>query len=123
MWSLLACLRNWLAPKPKGPSTPPPLTGKPNVVILGGGAAGVAAAFWLSAPEVRDRLGKITLYTKGWRLGGKCATGRNLNYGGRIEEHGLHILLGCYQNAFSTIRRCYKEWHPRAGAPFHSWSE
>jgi uncharacterized protein with NAD-binding domain and iron-sulfur cluster len=123
MWWLLACLRNWLAPKPKGSTAPPPLTGKPNVVILGGGAAGVAAAFWLSAPEVRDRLGKITLYTKGWRLGGKCATGRNLKLGGRIEEHGLHMLLGCYQNAFRTIRRCYSEWRPRAGAPFHSWSE
>jgi uncharacterized protein with NAD-binding domain and iron-sulfur cluster len=58
----------------------------------------------------------ITLYQDGWRLGGKCATGRNKQEGNRIEEHGLHILLGFYHNTFGMIRRCYYElyedWRP-----------
>jgi uncharacterized protein with NAD-binding domain and iron-sulfur cluster len=102
---------------------PAPPGSKHDVIILGGGAAGVATAFWLSSPKVRDRFGKITLYTQGWRLGGKCATGRNLTAGSRIEEHGLHILMGCYENAFRTIRACYNEWHPRLGSPFHKVSD
>ena len=29
--------------------------------------------------------------------------------GGRIEEHGLHIWLGYYENAFRLLRECYAE--------------
>ena len=67
-----------------------------KVAVLGGGAAGVAAAFWLSAPEQNGRY-QVTLYTQGWRLGGKCASGRNADLDNRIEEHGLHMLMGCYR--------------------------
>ena len=77
-----------------------------RVVILGGGPAGVATAFWLTAPEQNNRY-QVSLYTQGWRLGGKCASGRNQSKGNRIEEHGLHMLMGCYQNAFATLRACY----------------
>ena len=37
---------------------------------------GVVTAFYLSAPEQRGKY-DITIYQLGWRLGGKCATGRN----------------------------------------------
>jgi uncharacterized protein with NAD-binding domain and iron-sulfur cluster len=66
---------------------------------------------------------KISLYTQGWRFGGKCATGQNQTAGARIEEHGLHVLIGCYENAFHTIRACYGEWQPRLGSPFHEVSD
>jgi uncharacterized protein with NAD-binding domain and iron-sulfur cluster len=92
-------------------------------VILGGGAAGVAAAYWLSAQKGKY---DITLYTQGWRLGGKCASGRDAHNGQRIEEHGLHVLMGCYQNAFVTMRACYEDWRaikadPRN--PFQTWRD
>ena len=46
---------------------------KPRVVILGGGAAGVTAAFYLSRGDWRDRFESITVYQSGWRLGGEGA--------------------------------------------------
>ena len=94
-----------------------------KVAILGGGPGGISAAFWLSAtPALRDRY-EVTVHTLGWRLGGKCASGRNMAVGGRIEEHGLHVLMGCYQTAFQTIRACYAEWKPRASSPFKQWTD
>lgn len=96
-----------------------------RVVILGGGPAGVAAAYWLSHPLQQGKY-QVTLCTQGWRLGGKCATGRDLGCCERIEEHGLHVLMGCYQNAFTTIRDCYAEWRqvkkdPRN--PLQTWRD
>ena len=49
----------------------------------------------------------ITVYQLGWRLGGKGASGRNAEHYQRIEEHGLHILLGFYENAFRVLRAAY----------------
>jgi uncharacterized protein with NAD-binding domain and iron-sulfur cluster len=43
----------------------------------------------------------------GWRLGGKGASGRGAY--GRIEEHGFHVWMGFYENAFRLMRECYKE--------------
>jgi uncharacterized protein with NAD-binding domain and iron-sulfur cluster len=66
--------------------------------------AGLAAAWELSKPANRDAVGSITVYQRGWRLGGKGASGRGVN--GRIEEHGLHVWLGYYDNAFRLMREC-----------------
>jgi uncharacterized protein with NAD-binding domain and iron-sulfur cluster len=83
--------------------------GKTKVAILGGGAAAVTAAYELTATEqLRERY-DVTLYTLGWRLGGKCASGRNLESGCRIEEHGLHVWFGFYDNAFRLMQRAYGE--------------
>lgn len=43
----------------------------------------------------------------GWRLGGKGASGRGKH--DRIEEHGLHLWMGFYENAFRLMRECYAE--------------
>ena len=69
--------------------------------------AGLAAAWRLSEPGWRDELESITVYQRGWRLGGKGASSRGPN--GRIEEHGLHLWLGYYENAFRLLRECYAE--------------
>ncbi|HEV7458949.1 MAG TPA: FAD-dependent oxidoreductase [Solirubrobacteraceae bacterium] len=82
---------------------------KTRVAIIGGGPAALAAAFELTATPELERKHEITIYQPGWRLGGKCASGRNQKLGNRIEEHGLHVWFGCYDNAFSIIRRCYAE--------------
>ncbi len=96
-----------------------------RVVILGGGAAGVTAAYWLSAPEQNGKY-RVSLYSQGWRLGGKCASGRDAKAFSRIEEHGLHMMMGCYQNAFATLRSCYLAWRavkvdPKN--PFQTWTD
>ena len=47
-----------------------------KVAILGGGMAGLSAAWRLSEPGWRDRFESITVYQRGWRLGGKGASSR-----------------------------------------------
>lgn len=69
--------------------------------------AGLSAAWRLSEPGWQDRYESITVYQRGWRLGGKGASSRGAH--GRIEEHGLHVWLGCYDNAFAVLRECYAE--------------
>lgn len=66
----------------------------------------MAAAFELSQPELHGKY-EITVFQAGHRLGGKGASGRGLH--GRIEEHGLHLWMGYYENAFRMMRQCYEE--------------
>lgn len=82
-------------------------TGRPRVVILGGGMAGLVTAWELSSGDWRERIDSITVYQRGWRLGGKGASSRGPHE--RIEEHGLHILLGCYDATFRVLREVYGE--------------
>ncbi len=92
-----------------------------KVTVVGGGCAGIAAAFELSRPELGGRY-EVTLYQVGWRLGGKGASGRGPN--DRIEEHGLHVWLGFYENAFRLLRECYAELGTDSRTRrFASWSD
>ncbi|MDT7761579.1 MAG: hypothetical protein QOC63_999, partial [Mycobacterium sp.] len=95
-----------------------------KVAILGGGMAGLSAAWRLSEPGWRDRFDSITVYQRGWRLGGKGASSRGPH--GRIEEHGLHIWLGYYENAFGILRECYTEIDRATTdptAPIKTWDQ
>jgi uncharacterized protein with NAD-binding domain and iron-sulfur cluster len=81
-----------------------------NILIVGGGMAGLSTAFELTrTPELRAKY-TVTVYQMGWRLGGKCASGRDAY--GRNVEHGLHIWFGYYENAFRLLRDVYREWDP-----------
>lgn len=77
-----------------------------RIAILGGGVGAVAAAFALTSREGWHHDYSITLYQQGWRLGGKGASGRNLAAHQRIEEHGLHMWWGFYDQAFSMMQQC-----------------
>jgi uncharacterized protein with NAD-binding domain and iron-sulfur cluster len=58
----------------------------------------------------------------GWRLGGKGASGRGV--ANRIEEHGLHLWMGFYENAFRIMRECYDELATIPGARrFRHWTD
>lgn len=82
-------------------------SGQPiRVAVIGGGCASMAAVWELSKPEHGGQY-EITVFQEGWRLGGKGASGRGAN--GRIEEHGLHIWLGFYDNSFRMMRECHAE--------------
>jgi uncharacterized protein with NAD-binding domain and iron-sulfur cluster len=97
--------------------------GRTRIAILGGGLGSMAAALELtSTPELRAKY-DVTVYQVGWRIGGKGASGRNAAAANRIEEHGLHIWLGFYENAFRMIRSVYDEWTPSSGCPFAYWTD
>ena len=86
--------------------------------------AGLAAAWRLSEPGWRAELESITVYQRGWRLGGKGASSRGAN--GRIEEHGLHLWLGYYENSFRVLREVYAELDRPASdpsAPIQTWTD
>lgn len=84
----------------------------------------MAAAWRLSDPQFADRIDSVTVYQRGWRLGGKGASSRGDN--GRIEEHGLHVWLGYYENAFRLIREVYAALdrpHRAPDCPIRTWRE
>jgi len=97
---------------------------RPRVVVLGGGMAGLTTAWELSRGDWRAGIESITVYQRGWRLGGKGASSRGPH--GRIEEHGLHVLLGYYDATFRVLREVYEELD-RAGtdpaSPIRTWQE
>jgi uncharacterized protein with NAD-binding domain and iron-sulfur cluster len=82
-----------------------------RVVIVGGGCAGLSAAWQLAKLPGYE----IHVYEKAARLGGKGASVRAKD--GRILDHGLHVWMGWYENAFRMMRECYaiveeKRWGP-----------
>jgi uncharacterized protein with NAD-binding domain and iron-sulfur cluster len=92
-----------------------------KVAVLGGGGGGISAAMELTATRsLRDRY-DVTVYTPGWRLGGKAASGRNAQDHQRIEEHGLHVMFGFYENAFQMIQTAYDENGRPPGTPLDTW--
>ena len=96
----------------------------PRVVILGGGMAGLTTAWELTRGDWRSRYRSVAVYERSWRLGGKGASSRGRN--GRIEEHGLHVLLGYYDATFRVMREVYGELdRPRTdpGCPIASWDD
>ncbi len=91
-----------------------------KVAILGGGAGSLTVALALTEPG-RGNF-DVTVYQMGWRLGGKGASGRNPKYGDRIEEHGIHVWFGFYENAFKLLGSCYdalrtRGWRTPEGKP------
>lgn len=100
-------------------ATPP--AAKKRIVILGGGVSAVTVAMQLTDhPNWRDNFESITIYQLGWRLGGKGAAGRT-GTTNRIIEHGLHIWLGYYENAFQLIRKAYREAQRPPDSPIPTW--
>jgi uncharacterized protein with NAD-binding domain and iron-sulfur cluster len=103
------------------PFEPAPPPRRERVAVLGGGIGGLTAAWALSStPELRARY-EVTVYTMGWRLGGKGASGRGDH--GRIEEHGVHMFFGFYDNAFAIMRELYPQLRRPAGSPQATWQD
>ena len=94
-----------------------------KIAILGGGVSAMTAAFYLTDQPGWQNRYDITLYQMGWRLGGKGASGRNAKQGQRIEEHGLHIWFGFYENAFALMQKAYGLLNRPPGAPLSTWQD
>jgi len=96
--------------------------GKPiKVAVIGSGCASITTAFELTRPQHQGKY-QVTVYQTGWRLGGKGGSGRGP--AGRIEEHGLHVWLGFYENAFQLLRECYAELdRDPATSPLADWRD
>jgi len=102
---------------------PATASARKRVAILGGGMAGLTAAWALSGPGERDEL-DVCVYERAPHLGGKGASTRGIH--GRIEEHGLHVWLGYYDNAFRLMREVYDELDRPAtdpGCPIATWQD
>ena len=94
------------------------------MAVIGGGMAALAAALDLSEGSWHDRFDSIVVYQRGHLLGGKGASVRGAH--GRIEEHGLHVLLGYYHQTFAVMRRCYDELdrtRTDPTCPIRSWDD
>jgi uncharacterized protein with NAD-binding domain and iron-sulfur cluster len=86
--------------------------------------AGLAAAWELSREGWRREFESITIIERSPHPGGKAASVRG-EYG-RIEEHGLHVWLGYYDNAFALMRECYDELDRAStdpAAPIRTWRD
>ena len=99
-----------------------PITGKTRVAVIGGGVGSLSAVFELTATAENRAKYDVTVYQLGWRLGGKGASGRNQQIANRIEEHGLHIWMGFYENGFSAMRAAYTEL-ARTTGPIQAWTD
>jgi uncharacterized protein with NAD-binding domain and iron-sulfur cluster len=96
---------------------------KKKIAVLGGGAAAMSAVFHLTQqPGWQDRY-EVTVYQLGWRLGGKGATGRDVDSGQRILEHGLHLWFGFYENAFAMMRQVYAELRRGPDVPIATFEQ
>ena len=97
--------------------------GKQRIAILGGGVGALMAAFEITDADGWQDDFDITVYQLGWRLGGKGASGRNAEHEQRIEEHGLHILLGFYENAFKVLKKAYGLLGRDPSKPLATWQD
>jgi uncharacterized protein with NAD-binding domain and iron-sulfur cluster len=94
-----------------------------KIAVLGGGISGLTTVAELTSQPGWQELYDITVYQMGWRLGGKGASGRNLQHAKRVEEHGYHMWFGFYDNAFRLMRNMYTENARPLEMPLATWSE
>ena len=85
---------------------------KAKIAIVGAGPAGLSTAFFLTDPATNpgwaDRY-EVDIYQLGWRVGGKGATGRNIDACERVQEHGIHVFGNMYFNSLRMMQSCYQE--------------
>ncbi len=93
---------------------------KKNISVLGAGLGSLSAVYELTSLPGWEKEFDITVWQLGWRAGGKMSGGRGTD--DRIEELGLHLLLGFYTNAFSLFEEVYKERSAK-GLPDAGYSE
>ncbi|MBV1905862.1 MAG: NAD(P)-binding protein [Pseudomonadales bacterium] len=94
-----------------------------RIAILGGGISSLVTAFELTNRPNWQQEYEITVHQMGWRLGGKGASGRNADIHQRIEEHGLHVFFGFYENTMRIMQQVYKELDRHPDKPLATWEQ
>ena len=94
-----------------------------KIVIIGGGLSSMSSLYWLSQEPDFESKYEVVVYQMGWRLGGKAASGVNRKMGSRIEEHGLHLFMGFYENAFHTMKSVYDQLNRPPAHPLSSFEK
>lgn len=97
-------------------------TKRKKIAVIGGGMSALTAVYTLTKTKDWRQKYDITIYQLGWRIGGKGASGRNIKIGNRIEEHGLHIWFGFYNNAFNLIKEVYEN-APLGNSPLKTFDD
>lgn len=91
-----------------------------RVLIVGGGIAGLTAAYELTrTPEARARW-DVEIVEMGHRFGGRLASAHRSDRWGRNEEHGLHVWFGFYDNTFRMAEQVYRAWRRPEGHPYEN---
>jgi uncharacterized protein with NAD-binding domain and iron-sulfur cluster len=99
------------------------LTKRKKITVIGGGLSAMTAVYNLSLlPDFEEKY-EITIYQLGWRIGGKGASGVNRKHGYRIEEHGLHLWMGFYENAFILMKGVYQQLNREANQPLATFDD
>ncbi|MCB5184429.1 hydroxysqualene dehydroxylase HpnE [Methylobacillus gramineus] len=70
----------------------------PNVAVIGGGCAGLAAGVALSKAGIR-----VNLFESSHQLGGRA---RGIQWQGQTLDNGQHILLGAYSATLQLLETC-----------------
>lgn len=91
-----------------------------KVAILGGGIAGLTAAYELSRTRAERARWDVTVYEMGHRFGGRLASAHAPDRWGRNEEHGLHVWFGFYDNTFRLAEEVWRDFPRPAGCPWTS---
>jgi uncharacterized protein with NAD-binding domain and iron-sulfur cluster len=101
---------------------PMPRGEKHRVAVLGGGPAGLAAAYGLTQTRALRERYEVTVYQVGWRVGGKVTSGRQ-GVEKRVLQNGTHYLFGCYENSFRVARRAYEDLDRAGISSFGSFDD
>jgi uncharacterized protein with NAD-binding domain and iron-sulfur cluster len=96
---------------------------KKRILVIGSGPSALSCLWKLTNEPGWQEKYEFTVLQQGWRSGGKGASGRNATDHQRIQEHGLHIMFGFYDNFFDMIEKVYAELRRPAGSPLASWRE
>ncbi len=94
-----------------------------KIAVFGGGLAAMTAVYHLTKDRDWKSKYDITIYQLGWRIGGKGGSGINAAKGNRPEEHGLHLWMGFYENAFTMMREAYAALNRPPGAPLATFDD
>eukprot|EP01062_Namystynia_karyoxenos_P069444 TRINITY_DN6493_c0_g1_i2.p1 TRINITY_DN6493_c0_g1~~TRINITY_DN6493_c0_g1_i2.p1 ORF type:complete len:806 (+),score=284.11 TRINITY_DN6493_c0_g1_i2:88-2418(+) len=95
-----------------------------KVAVLGTGLGATSAVWYMTDYEGWEQDWDITVYTLGFKMGGRGAATRSMGPEGmRIREHGLHIFMGWYNNAFRWVEDMYAQWKPSKDCPLQKWQD
>jgi len=91
-----------------------------RVCIVGGGIAGLTAAYELSRTAAARAAFEVEIVEMSHRPGGRLASAHRPERWGRNEEHGLHVWFGFYGNTFRLAEQVWADAPKLEGCPWGS---